>query len=208
MDRAAAWRAVGTVVALLSLGPLGACGSDHGPPPGADLGKVGPSVMPSEPAIPSTDPTVIPAVPSAASGSASANPAEVLRATLAQALRAENPLAAGTVTVEQRRSAENQLVVTWTVSDNPDDPGAKQRVRLDAIRILTVAKQATIPYGSVLLVANAPVRGTGGNRMDVQVVRAKYTQVLIRKTDFATVPPDKVLTLPDDKPAEIHPSFR
>ncbi|WP_432838739.1 hypothetical protein [Dactylosporangium sp. CA-092794] len=122
-------------------------------------------------------------------------------------MSADDLAAASTIEVEQRPFAEDQLVFTWTVTNDPDDREARDRVRDQALLILQAAKLSGLSYGSVLLIANAAVRDTGGRKSVVTAVRAKYTRELVQATDFTKVAPNTIFKLPDDKPAEIDPHF-
>lgn len=133
---------------------------------------------------------------------------ESLRQRFMAALQAADPAAvADSLTVEQRPAAQNQLVIAWTVNTDPTDATARVRVRLDVIGLLQSVKGVSLSYGTVLLIATGAVLEKYGTKIDAKVVRAKYSRELIGRTDFAKVPTERILTLPDDKPAEIHPAF-
>jgi hypothetical protein len=138
-----------------------------------------------------------------------ADPTESLQRRLADALQRTDPKThAGSLTVERRAAAGDQLIITWTVTDDPADRSAPERVRDNIIEVLRVVKTSTLSYGSVLVIAYGAVSGKGGSSTDAQVVRAKYSRTLIKRTNFGAVSPERILRLPDDKPAEIHPAYR
>ncbi|MBB5867089.1 hypothetical protein F4553_000468 [Allocatelliglobosispora scoriae] len=196
--------AVVLATAVLSL--AGCASEGDRPVAGADPAKAGPqgevgprSAAPDSGAVPTGTPTA----------SAPEDPLEALRQRLVTALRAADPgAAAGTLTVEQRPAAENQLVITWTVNTDPSDTTARARVRLDAIALLQAVKGVSMGYGTVLLIATGAVLDKNGIETEAKVVRAKYSRQLIARTDFTKVSPEQVLALPDDKPADIHPAYR
>jgi hypothetical protein len=136
------------------------------------------------------------------------DPVEQLRDQLTDALAKKDPNAVATsLTVEQRPYAGNQLVINWIVSTSPHDTTAPARVRVDIIELLRVVGTSSLSYGSVLLIAQGAVRNERGYGTDTQVVRAKYSRELVKRTDFAAVAPGRILSMPDDKPAEIHPAY-
>jgi hypothetical protein len=197
---------------MLPLALTSGCSTgEKGPRAGADLANAGPHVPSTE--QPVADRSGLPPAPMTASEAAP--PTAVASAgvgqlhdALAEALKVHDPAAAASMALDQRPSAENQLVVTWTVSKDPDDASAKTRVRREAITLLATVRRHVSSYGSVLLIADASVRDASGRMVDAKVVRAKYSRTLIERTDFALVSIDKIFILPDDKPAEIYPSFR
>ncbi|WP_432841136.1 hypothetical protein [Dactylosporangium sp. CA-092794] len=207
-----------TVAALLVPALLaGACSGGPDIKPGADVDAAGPhyTVSAGPPGAPATATPV--AVQQPAPGSSSPKPSgsagapgtvDGVRAAVVQAMSADDLAAASTVAVEQRPAAQNQLVFTWTVSSDPDDTEARDRVREQALLILQQAKLSGLPYGSVLLIANASVRDSSGRKTQVAAVRAKYSRALVLGTDFTKVSPADVFKLPDDKPAEIDPHFK
>jgi hypothetical protein len=192
------------VAAMLT---VGACASDKNlPPPGADPAQVGPTISVGGGANLPPDTADATGQPAAA---AAEDPLTVLRGRLIAALRVKDPDAdAGGLKVEQRKAAENQLIVTWTVSTDPGDRDARKRVRVDIIELLRVVKTVTFAYGTVLCIANGAILDAHGKKIDAQVVRAKYSRALVQRTDFATVGVEQILKLPDDKPAEIVPAYR
>jgi hypothetical protein len=193
-------RAIAGLIAPVLL--VAACSSGPDIKAGADVDAAGPhysSAPVAAPARPTAEPT-----PAA---TPSADAAGALRVTAADALFPTDPIAASTLTVEQRPSAANQLVFKWTASDDPADTTAKARLRAQALIILEQARHCGLSYGSVLLMAGAMVGDANGRKTEVVAVRAKYSRALVLRTDFTTVSPADVLKLPDDKPAEIDPHF-
>jgi hypothetical protein len=184
------------------------CSAATGPRVGADVRAAGPHDSPVV-AVPTGEAS---AAPAAGTSHPVASPTsldlQVLGAALAQALAADDPLAAGSLRLDQRPAAQNQILVTWTTSTDPDDPAARTRVRQEAVTILATIHDHPSTYGSVLLTAIGAVRDASGHKVVTKVVRAKYSHALVDRTDFHRVPVDTVFALPDDKPAEISPSFR
>ncbi|HEU4424225.1 MAG TPA: hypothetical protein VFR67_16980 [Pilimelia sp.] len=200
-------RAAAAMMPLLVLLAAGACGGKTVPGAGADPAQAGPQGTP----------TAIVVEPPAAGAPGAGNPTgspgpdqvELLERRLVDALRRTDPKThAGSLTVEQLPAAGNQLVVTWTITSSATDRTARQRVRTNITEVLGVVKRSTLSYGSVLVIVHGTVRGTGGSETDAQVVRAKYSRALVKRTDFGAVSPDRILKMPDDKPAEIHPAYR
>jgi hypothetical protein len=185
---------------------LAACSSGPDIKAGADVDAAGPHYSPA-PVAASGQPAAEPTAAATPAATPSADAAGALRVTVAGALSATDPVAASTLAVEQRPFAGNQLVFTWTASDDPKDTGAKARVRAQALVILEQARHSGLSYGSVLLMASAVVSDAGGRKTEVVAVRAKYTRALVLRTDFTKVSPANVFKLPDDKPAEIDPHF-
>jgi hypothetical protein len=111
------------------------------------------------------------------------------------------------VKVSQKSAAGDQVVVSWTVSDDPNDRGARERVRENCRQILAIVKADDAGFGSVLLMATGAVLVEGKRKVSI-VVRAKYTRPLVLATDWPTVPTARILLLPDDKPAVIDPAYR
>jgi hypothetical protein len=182
------------------------CGG-NGVKAGADAAAAGPhysAAAPASPRIAASSPAPAPSAPTA---SPSADTMAPLRARAVEALGADDPIAASTLIVQQRPFAGNQLVFTWTASDDPADPEAKARVRAQALTLLQQARRSGLSYGSVLLSANAVVRDATGRKTEVVAVRAKYTRALVLRTDFTKVSPADVFKLPDDKPAQLDPHF-
>jgi hypothetical protein len=203
MGRRRAVAALATAIALAA----GGCSSGEVEGAGADLSKVGPPPTTAVP-IPEAEPAPADGTPGAPTGRATdrvADLADALRAALADA---DPDAPAGSLRVEQRPAAEDQLVVTFTVSTNAQDASAPRRVRRDLAALLDVVKDADLDYGSVLLIAHGRVPNGTSRETDAQVVRAKYSRALVRRTNWAAVPVDRILTMPDDKPAEIHPAYR
>lgn len=204
--------AVATALMLASM--ASACGSGEVQGAGADLSKVGPGPSVGAGAswdLPATPPAAPATTESAGAGPTTDAKNEVasLQSRLRDALATRDPDAvASSVAVEQRSAAEDQLVVTWTVSTNVDDTTAPTRLRIDIIELLRVVKLSRLSYGSVLLVAHGAVLNELGQYTDSQVVRAKYSRELVAATDFTSVAPGRILSMPDDKPAEIHPAYR
>lgn len=199
-------------VAFVSILLMSGCSSGGATQPmGADPAKAGPQIpVATEPtAATSATPAAVPsAVPTTVQATTGATTATGLAAQLRAALFAKDPDAdSASVTVEQRPFAENQLVLTWTVNTVLDDDTAPLRVREDAIELLRIAKTCTLTYGSILLIAQGTVTDGGASRK-VQAIRAKYSRALVLRTDWTTVPPARIFTLPDDKPAEIFPFYR
>jgi hypothetical protein len=110
------------------------------------------------------------------------------------------------VKVSQKAAAGEQVLVSWVVSIDPNDADARRNVRTDAVKIMQLVKASNVEYGSVLLVATGSVLDNNKKKF-TNVVRAKFTQSLVRATDWASVQPEIIFTLCDDKPAEIAPSF-
>ncbi|GII23269.1 hypothetical protein Pme01_28660 [Planosporangium mesophilum] len=183
----------------------GCAGGGQDQVPGADMAKVGPQSLPAQAPVPdvaSAGPVTTSTAPSPH------NPVRDVENSLAGALGTVDPAAAASMKLDVRPAAGNQLVVTWTVSRDPGDAAAKNRLRREAIAALAAAKPHLSSYGSVLLIADATVRDATGQLTDASVLRAKYSRALIQRTDFAQLSIDRVFTLPDDKPAEIHTSYR
>jgi hypothetical protein len=191
---------------------VAACSS--GPPikPGADIDAAGPHysaaaapevVVPEESAAgPSA------AVPTAAA-TPSLTPLERLRAGIVNALAAEDAIAGASLTIEQRQSADGQLVFKWTSSNNPEDETAPAGLRAQSLAILQQAHlSGGLAFGSVLLIASAMVFDASGRKTEVIAVRAKYSRALVLTTDFTTVSQASVFQLTDDKPAELDPHFK
>ncbi len=185
----------------------GGCSSGEVEGAGADLSKVGPPPTTAAP-IPAAEPAPPDAAPSSGAPAAT-DPVDALADRLRTALADADPDApAGSLEVEQRSAAEDQLVITFTVATNAQDGTAPARVRTDIAALLGVVKdEADFGYGSVLLIAHGRVADSD-RETDAQVVRAKYSRALVRRTNWAGVSADRILTLPDDKPAEIHPAYR
>jgi hypothetical protein len=183
------------------------CGSGEVEGAGADLSQVGPPPTTAAP-IPEPAPP-IPENPTTTAPVATA-PEDVLADRLRTALAAQDSDApAGTLQVELRAAAENQLVITFTVSTDAQDETAPDRVRVDFTEMLRAVKsEAGFAYGSVLLIAHGRVPISDTRETDAQVVRAKYSRAVVRNTDWANVSKDRVLRMTDDKPAEIHPAYR
>ncbi|MFI5910491.1 hypothetical protein [Dactylosporangium sp. NPDC051541] len=194
-------------IAVLLVPVLLAAACSNGPriTPGADVEAAGPHYsMPATTDVPQGQDAA--GVPSAAPAM-SPGPLEALRARIVTGLAHENAVAGATMTIEQRASAAGQLVFKWTASNDPGDEQAAAGLRAQALVILQQAKLSGLAYGSVLLIAGATVHDRTGRRTEVVAVRAKYTRGLVLRTDFTTVDPKTVFTLPDDKPAELDPHF-
>lgn len=197
---------------LLPLLMAGAC-SPQTVQTGADPATVGPRTFVTPAPPPGSGSGSGPASGTASPGSftsgASADQLQHLQARLADALRTTDPKTnPSSLGVEQLSYADNQLVITWTVSVDPNDQTAPQRVRGNAITLLRRLKESSPSYSSVVLLAYGAVLDQHGAKTNAQVVRAKYSQGLVSRTDFGAVSPDQVLKLPDDKPADVHPSYR
>jgi hypothetical protein len=196
------------VVLVLAIGLIAGCGARSGdvhsmgaPSPVANLGPTA-VVSPTLPAL-------APRMTSDASASASAPASASLLQPLVDSITAalvDAERVPPNVEVSQSADAGNQVIVSWIVNTDPNDAKAKENVRTDAVKIMTVVKASNIDYGSVLLAATGTVLQEG-KKKDTDVVRAKYTGGLVRSTDWAAVPPATIFTLCDDKPAVIAPAF-
>lgn len=197
------------IAALLLPGVLvAACSS--GPPikPGADIDAAGPHYS-AAPEVMAEESAAAPAAVPTAAATPSLAPLERLRAGIVNALAAEDAIAGASLTIDQRQSADGQLVFKWTSSNNPEDETAPAGLRAQSLAILQqVHLSGGLPFGSVLLVASAMVFDASGRKTEVIAVRAKYSRALVLTTDFTTVPPASVFQLPDDKPAELDPHFK
>jgi hypothetical protein len=199
-------------VALLTPLLLVACSGGPTVTAGADAAAAGPhySAPPAAVAAPvagespsvQESPTEAPSVQE----SPTEAPTNALKAATVKAL-SDDAVAAGTLSLEQRPFAGNQLVFKWTTSDNPDDAEAKDRLRTQSLAILDQARQSGLQYGSVLLMASAIVKSDAGRKSEVTAVRAKYTRALVLKTDFTKLAAADVYKICDDKPAELDPHF-
>jgi hypothetical protein len=109
--------------------------------------------------------------------------------------------------LSQKSAAGDQIIVRWTVGSQWPDPGARRRVRVDALTVLALVRSSRIRYGSVLLLATGTSMVKGKRKVSI-VVRAKYTEKLLRETDWSRVSPDAVLGMCDDKPAVIADGYR
>jgi len=196
---------IGLVIALTTACGAGA-GAAHlvGAQPAST--NIGPTVV-GTPSLPALAPRFTTAAATTATATATSTGPDLqplvdsITAALAEAERVPP-----NVVVTQKATAGNQVKVAWIVSTNPSDPKAKDHVRADAVKILTVVKASNLDYGSVLLAATGTILVEEKKKVTV-VVRAKYTQPFVRSTDWPTIAPETIFTLCDDKPAVIAPAF-
>lgn len=196
------------ILAAVFVAGLTACGTG-----GVDTGRVGasssapitgPTALTTR-TLPSLAPRPSTEVNAAAVPSTSDSALQPLVDTITEAL-ADPERVPPNVEVNQKAAAGNQLIVSWIVNTDPTDPQARLNARSDAVTIMTVVRDANLDHGSVLLNVTGSYLEEG-KRKDTVVVRAKYTQPLVLATDWASVPPEIIFTLCDDKPAVIAPAF-
>lgn len=107
----------------------------------------------------------------------------------------------------RKKAAGDQVKVSWVLGLTYPDPSARTRVRVDILSVLDLVQKSGVQYGSVLLLATGVSVEKGKKKVSV-VVRAKYTQALVRRTDWTTVSPNDVLGMCDDKPAVVAAGYR
>lgn len=200
-------RPVRAGVLVMAVGLTAACaGTAVGPVPGAPAHPgqfTGPTVVATPPL-----PNLVARVTESRANPGPVKSAGLLKLTLAITDAVTSQATANpAVDVAQKAAAANQVFIQWTVSRDTPDPGAKVRVRADAIKILRIVQTSGLKYGSVLLVAKGAVILHGKKKTTV-VVRAKYTHPLVAGTDWRKVSLGAIFKLPDDKPAVITPSYR
>jgi hypothetical protein len=191
-------------LALIGAVTLNGCAKSSGVAPGAhpSSSPIGPTVVATSTIPPLAARVTLSSDPSPARESA----IQRLSNTIDEALTRPGRVTPAT-RVSQKAAAGNQVLVRWTVNLAAPDPGARARVRTDAIKILALVKATKIHYGSVLLLATGASLVKGKKKVSI-VVRAKYTRSLVRDTNWAKVSPDAILRMPDDKPAVIAPAYR
>jgi hypothetical protein len=87
------------------------------------------------------------------------------------------------VKVSQKAAAGEQVLVSWVVRIDANDPDARLNVRTDAVKIMQIVWASNAEYGSVLLVATGSVLDNNKKKF-TNVVRAIFTQSLVRATDW------------------------
>lgn len=198
----------GIVTAIAACVLLGACGGETPVQVGATFtpGPQSPAVPTAGPGVPEASPTTQGPAPAPAPTKHVISTLAQLRQELVNAIHFKKRRGDPSLRVERRKYAQYQLIINWQVSDDARDPLAKQLAAYDASRILKHIQASSLPpFGSVLLLISARVRGPGGSTLTTQVVRAKYTDAAVRGQKFST---GKVWTQTDDKPATVHPQFR
>lgn len=197
---------------LLAMALLSGCadtGSDDAPPMGADLSKVGPSPLPSTAAVPALTTPAASEAPEADESVAPTLPPALVtfEKAVTKALQPTDVTAAATLELELRPYAQNQLVITWTATTaGTDKPGGL--VREEVKTVLTHARTIGMNVSSVLVIVHGAITSDSGVGSIAQLVRAKYSERLVKGTNWSSVAASEVLGMVDDKAAELHPAVR
>jgi hypothetical protein len=193
-----------TVATVLAVSMSLPSGCDNGEVPGAGASRMAtPPFDLTQPVEPTVDVSA-PAVSAAAPNPAALKLIE-LQNSLNRALANENrPTTQAVVT--QPEAAGGQILVTWVTNTGWYD-GARNAVRADALTILDEVRKTGLSYTWLLLIATGGTVVEGKKKQTV-VVRAKYSHGLVERTDWTSVPTNRVFQLPDDKPAVIDTQYR
>lgn len=153
-------------------------------------------------ATPTTAPTQTPVPPTPTS----ADPREMLRASLTDVLGSSNRNVQRLAKLEFDNPAAGDILVQWAINDNLTEDFIKTGIQTDATDLLKTIAQSGIEFNNVFLFGYFPLTDAYGNSSEENVVILQYSKATVQKINWDGFMYDNIYTIADD--TFLHPAVK